>query len=144
MKKAGVIIKNIAISLALLTISFSLSIIMQNANIGELITTLFVFAVFVISYLTDGYIYGIAASVVACVAVNYVFTFPYFKFSLSLPVNIISAIAMIVISALTSALVTNIRRHDMIRAESENESMRNGSTVRSSPRTSVPSLMRQA
>lgn len=124
MKKAGVIFKNIGISLMLLAISFGLSIIMQKANIGELITTLFVFAVFVISYLTDGYFYGIAASVVACVAVNYAFTFPFFKFSLSLPANIISAVVMIVISVLTSALITRVRRHDIIRAESENERMR--------------------
>ncbi len=124
MRKLNGIIKNSIITAMMLAISFALCLVMHKANISELITTLFVFAVFVISILTEGYFYGIISAVISCVAVNYAFTFPFFQFSLSLPANIISAVVMIAISVLTSALITRVRRHDIIRAESENERMR--------------------
>lgn len=124
MKKLNSVIKNSIITVLVLAISFALCLVMHKANISELITTLFVFSVFVISIITEGYIYGIIAAIVSCIAVNYAFTFPFFELSLSLPANIISAVFMIVISVLTSALITNVRRHDIIRAESENERMR--------------------
>ena len=49
-----------------------------GANPTPMCRLLFVLAVLFISRFTDGYIYGIVASMIAVVGVNYVFTYPYF------------------------------------------------------------------
>ena len=93
-------------------------------EVQEHITAVFVFAVFLISLWTKGYIYGILAAFAGTIAVNYAFVFPYFALNFTIPVNLISGIAMIVISILTSALTTKLKQHEATKAESERERMR--------------------
>ena len=45
---------------------------------------LFVLAVLVISRLTDGYFYGVAASILGVLMVNLLFTYPYYKFNFTI------------------------------------------------------------
>ena len=85
---------------------------------------MFIFAVFLISLLTNGYVYGIVAAFISMIAVNYAFTFPFFSINFMIPVNMISAIIMIVIAILTSTLTTQIKRHETMKAEGEKERMR--------------------
>ena len=69
--------KDILLTALLLLVTFGISILLQDVfNIWEHITTLFVFAVFLISLLTDGYLYGIASAVIAVLAINIAFTDP--------------------------------------------------------------------
>lgn len=118
-------IKDILITVVILCFSFLLSLLLQNVfAVDEHITTVFVFAVFVISLLTEGYVYGIVAAFSSTIAVNYAFTFPFFALNFTIPVNLISAIIMIVVAMLTSALTTKVKRHEAIKAESEKERMR--------------------
>lgn len=118
-------IKNILVTIAILCISFLLSLLFQNVfDVNEHITTVFVFAVFLISLLTDGYVYGLAAAIVGTIAVNYAFTFPFFALNFTIPVNLISAVIMIVIAVLTGTLTTQVKRNEAIKAESEKEKMR--------------------
>lgn len=118
-------IKDICITVIVLSMAFFISLVFQHVfNVDEHITTLFVFAVFLISLVTDGYVYGIAAAVISMLVVNYAFTFPFFSFNFIIPVNIISAIVMIVIAFLTSMLTTQIKQHEAEKAESERERMR--------------------
>ena len=125
MRKLSSHIKDIGISLLVLTVFFAVSLLLQyRFGIREHITTLFVFAVFLISLVTHGYIFGIVASFIGMVAVNYAFTFPYFALNFAIPVNLISAVIMITVSLLTSALTTKLKRFEAAKAESERESMR--------------------
>lgn len=118
-------IKNILVTIAILCISFLLSLLFQNVfDVNEHITTVFVFAVFLISLLTDGYVYGLVAAIVGTIAVNYAFTFPFFALNFTIPVNLISAVIMIVIAVLTGTLTTQVKRNEAIKAESEKEKMR--------------------
>ncbi len=57
-------------------------------------------------------------------ALNYAFTFPYFKLNFSIPENLVSAIIMLVITILSSALTTKVRQVEKVRAETEKEKMR--------------------
>ena len=67
--------KNLLITVLILALSFAISLLMQKVIfIHEHITTLFVFAVFLISLVTDSYIYGVFAAVVSMLLVNYAFT----------------------------------------------------------------------
>lgn len=124
MKKRS-IWKDIAITVFILVVAFVISVSFQNVfGIDEQITTLFAFAVFLISLLTNGYVYGIISSCVSTLAINYAFTFPFFAFDFITPVNLISAVVMITIALLTGALTTKVKRNEEIRLESEKERMR--------------------
>ena len=113
MKKFPSYIKNCCTMLIVLTFSFLISLVFQNIfEVQEHITTVFVFAVFLISIWTEGYLYGILSAIFSVLMVNFAFTFPYFAFNFTIPVNLISAIIMIVISVLTCTLTTKIKNHE--------------------------------
>lgn len=125
MKKLLSVIRNIAIAAGILCAAFVISILLQDQlGIPEHVTTTFAFAVFLISMLTNGYIYGIAAAFAGTIAINYAFTFPYLHLNFTIPTNLFSALVMIIISLLTSALTTKVMQHEAIKAESEKERMR--------------------
>ena len=116
---------NIAISLGILMLVFGVSVFLQEVlSVGENITMLFVFAVFLISVFTEGYLFGIASAFVSVFAVNYAFTFPYFAFNFTIPENFMSALIMIAISLMTSALTTRLKFWQALKAEGERERMR--------------------
>lgn len=117
--------KDIFIVVISLICAFGLSLLFQYIfEVQEHITTVFVFAVFMISLLTDGYLYGVLGAFVATIAVNYAFTFPYFALNFTVPVNVISGVIMIAIAVLTSALTTKLKVHEATKAEGEKERMR--------------------
>lgn len=90
----------------------------------SLIPAVFTLAVFLVSMGTEGYIYGIAASLISVLAINYAFMFPYLKFNFTIPENLVSAIIMFVITIMTSALTTKVKQTEKMKAESEKEKMR--------------------
>ncbi len=118
------VVKDILITVGILITAFFISIWLKNAEIDEHISTLFAFAVFIISLLTKSYVYGIASAFLGTLAINYAFTFPYFAFNFTIPENLISAIVMVTIALLTGALTTKIKRQEALKAESERERMR--------------------
>lgn len=125
MPKRSVLSKNILLTALVLSVSFGLSTLLQHFFIiQEHITTLFVFAVFLISLLTDGYLYGIAAAFISTFIVLYAFTFPYFDWNVSTVLGLLSAAVMIVVSLLTSTLTTKAKRWEVLKAEGEKERMR--------------------
>ena len=125
MKNRSVVWRDIAITVLLLCVAFGISLLLQETlEIPEHVTTTFAFAVFLISLWTQGYIYGIVAAFCGTIAINYAFTFPYFRLNFTIPTNLFSAIVMIVISVLTSALTTKVKYHEAIKVESEKERMR--------------------
>lgn len=118
-------INNSLITVLALLLAFGASLLFQYIfDVHEHITTVFVFAVFLVSLLTKGYVYGILAALAGAIAVNYAFTFPYFTLNFAIPVNLVSGIVMIIISILTSALTTKLKQHEAMKAESEKERMR--------------------
>ncbi len=119
------IIKDISITIFILISAFFISVVFQDIfGINEHVSTLFAFAVFLISLLTKGYVYGITSAFIGTLAINYAFTFPYFAFNFTIPVNLISALVMVTIALLTGALTTKIKHQEAIKAESEKERMR--------------------
>lgn len=119
------ILKNTAVFIIIFILSYGLGFVIQNVfNIGEHITTLFVFAVFLISLLTDGYFYGIAATLAAVLLINYAFTYPYFGMDFSVSENVFSAIVMLILSFLTSMFTTQLKRWQALKVEGERERLR--------------------
>jgi two-component system sensor histidine kinase KdpD len=119
------IIKNTLISLSILAIAFGICLFIQNVFLTEtLIPAVFVLAVFLIAFFTEGYIYGIISALFSVLIFNFAFSLPFFKFDFTIPENIISAVIMIIVTIITGALTTQIKRQEAIKAESEKERMR--------------------
>lgn len=116
--------KDIFISLGALAVAFALSILFQKLDVEEHITTIFVFAVFMISLFTEGYVFGVISAVIGTFAVNFAFTYPYFAFDFITSINAISAVIMVTVAVITSMQVTKIKQHEITKAESERERMR--------------------
>lgn len=125
MKKTKKHFYDVLITFLSLLSAFGLSLLFDYIfNVEEHITTIFVFAVFMISLLTDGYLYGALSAFVGTIAVNYAFTFPYFALNFVIPVNLISGVIMMGIAVLTSALTTKLKQHEALKSEGEMERMR--------------------
>ena len=78
-------------------------------------TSVFILAVVLVSRFTTGYWPGILASAVGVVSVNYLFTYPFHEFNMSV---------MLVVSVLVSTLTTQIKRQEQLRYEAERDRMR--------------------
>ncbi len=112
-------------SLITVLAAFALNLLLQTwFRTQSLIPMVFVLGVFLISLRTQGYFWGIAASLVSVLAVNYAFTFPYYAFDLISPECVASAVVMLVVSILTGTLTTQIKYQEKIKAEAERERMR--------------------
>ena len=85
---------------------------------------IFVLGVFLVSCRTQGYFWGIAASLISVLAVNYAFTYPFWAFDLISPECISSAVVMLIVASLTGALTTKIKQQERVRYEAERERMR--------------------
>ena len=108
-----------------LFISFFLNLALQQMfHTQSLIPMVFVLGVFLISWQTPGYFWGIVSSLISVLAVNYTFTYPYWAFDLITPECIFSAFVMLIVSIMTSALTTRIKLQEKIRSEVELERMR--------------------
>lgn len=125
MTKLSQILINIAFSTMILVGFFVLSLfIVEASEMYSVIPAIFTLAVFLISLVTKGYIYGIIASLISVLALNFAFTFPYFKFNFSIPENLVSAIIMLIITTLSCALTIKIKQQESLKAEGEKEKMR--------------------
>ena len=85
---------------------------------------IFVLGVFLVSWRTRGYFWGIAASLISVLAVNWAFTYPYWAFDLISPECISSAVVMLIVSTMTGTLTTRLKKQEKLKAEAETERMR--------------------
>lgn len=115
---------DIAFTVFVLAISFCISLLFDRFEVSEQITTLFAFSVFLISLITEGYLFGVISAISSVFIINYTFTYPYFNMDFSASSSIISAIIMLIISVLTSAFTTKMKEWQRVKAESEKERMR--------------------
>ncbi len=125
MKNTRSIIKNTFYTVLILVIFFVLSLLVERLfHTYSLIPAIFTLAVFVISLVTEGYVYGICGALLSMLALNYAFTFPYFKFNFSIPENMVSAVIMLAITFVSSTLTTRLKQTEKMKAETEKEKMR--------------------
>ena len=85
---------------------------------------IFVLGVFLVSWQTQGYVFGIVSSLLSVLAVNWAFTYPYWAFDLISPECISSAVVMLIVSSMTGALTTRLKQQEKLKAEAEKERMR--------------------
>ena len=83
----------------------------------------FILAVALVARITDGYLWGILASLVGTFCVNYIFTYPFWAFDITYPGYPLTMVVMLVVSILISTLTTQIKQQEKIRLEMEREKM---------------------
>ncbi len=119
------VIKDFIFSVFMLVLTYFLSYYIQFVfETDRLVPTVFVLGVFFVSLRTEGYVWGVAASLVGVMLVNFAFTSPYFEIDFITPSNMFAAFIMLVIAIMTSTLTTKIKQQEKIKAESEKERMR--------------------
>lgn len=91
---------------------------------SPLIPAIFLLAVFLTCVLTSGYVWGVISALVSVLAVNFAFTFPYFKLNFSIPENLISAIILIAVTLITCGLTAKLKQQEAAKAVAEKERMR--------------------
>ena len=119
------IIDSLIFTVLVLVFTFVFILTMQRFfDTKSLIPMLFVLGVFLISIKTSGYLWGIAASLVSVILVNYAFTYPYYAIDLISPQCVSSAVVMLIVSVMTSALTIKIKEQEKMKAEADTERMR--------------------
>lgn len=125
MSKHLYIFKSIALTVLILALSFALGIYIHTIFVSNTLAPLiFALACFTVSLITTGYTYGIAASLISAVVVNFAFTYPYFELNFSIPENLFSAVVFLFVAIMTSTMTTKIKRQEKLKSESEAERMR--------------------
>lgn len=95
---------------AVLIAATLLSMLINSLDVGSQNTAMvYILSVVLISRITSGYLYGIAASVIGVLAFNMVFTYPYFTFDFLKTGYPITFIIMLLIALITSALTVRIK-----------------------------------
>ena len=108
-----------------LFVCFLLNLAIQQVyHTRTLIPMIFVLGVFLVSWKTQGYFWGVLASLISVLLVNYTFTYPYWAFDLMSPDCVFSAVVMLIVAVMTGALTTKLKVQEKIRAEIELERMR--------------------
>ena len=98
--------------------------LVRQFNTKTMTPMIFVLGVFLVSWRTQGYGWGIAASLISVLAVNWAFTYPYWAFDLISPECISSAVVMLLVATMTGALTTRLKQQEKLKAEAEKERMR--------------------
>ena len=123
--KLWIVLRNFIITLAIIAGCFGICILIEsNLNTYVPIPAIFTLGVFLISLITRSFIYGIVASLISVLALNYAFAFPYFKFNFTIPENLVSAVVMLIVTMVSSVLITKVRKAEELKAESEKEKLR--------------------
>ena len=118
-------LRDLLLSLGVLAATTLLAYLLHRDGLTDgFIPMLFVLAVLLISRLTSGYGYGIAASFLGVICVNYAFTYPYFKLNFTIAGYPVMFVVMLAASVVTSAMTTQIKRQESVRAEVVKEMMR--------------------
>lgn len=84
----------------------------------------FVLAVLLVSRFTTGYLFGLIASVLGVVCVNFIFTYPYWAVNFTISGYPLTFLTFLAVSIITCTLTAQAKQQERLRAENEKEKMR--------------------
>lgn len=118
-------IKYSLISAIIIICAFAVCLFIQKEFFNDaLIPAIFVLAVLVVSFATEGFAFGIISALVSVLILNFAFTQPFYEFNFTVPENILSTVIMIIVTVITGTLTTQTKKQESIKAEIEKERMR--------------------
>ena len=71
---------------------------------------IFVLAVAIVALVTNGYVWGVLASVIGVFCVNYMFTYPFWSFDMSITGYPLTFVVMLVVSVVAGTLTTRVKQ----------------------------------
>lgn len=105
---------------AILMITCLLSFLLDRSGIGrENILMLFIVGVLMVAYVTNGYQYGILASLVSMMSFNFLFTEPVRTFSISRQDDVIMLIFFLATALISSNLTVRFQKQVKVARENE-------------------------
>lgn len=114
--------QDLVITILLLILAGIISqILLPNTGAENNSALIFVAAVVLISRLTEGYFYGIFASIVGVFCINYFFMYPYAEFNFSLSGYTVAMVSMLVPALIVCVLTTQLKRHAHLAQEREQQ-----------------------
>ena len=118
--------RDVLVLAATMCAALAVMLLMQRltGRIDGVASMVFVLAVFLVALNTRGYLWGVVASLIGVLAVNFAFRLPYFAFNFTLPENLLSGVVMLSVSVMTSTLTTRVKKQEQLRVESEKEKIR--------------------
>ena len=117
--------QDLALTVTLFSCAMVLCFFLQDAGVIEgFAPPVFVLTVLLVSRLTTGYLFGFIAAVLGTVCVNFVFTYPYWAFNLSLSGYPLTFFMLLMVSLITCTLTAQAKRQAKLLAENEREKMR--------------------
>ena len=111
--------RNTAVCIGILAAATGLCFLLRLLDDSDVyVALIFELAVVLVSRFTSGYFYGLLASVVGVIGVNYIFTYPYFAFNFTISGYPLTFLVMLAVSIVVSALTTQIKQQEKLRAVS--------------------------
>ena len=108
------------LTVIVLGVTFLINLVLQNIfKTQSFSSDVFILGVFLISLKTEGYLWGILASLVSVLVESFAFTFPYFVLDFAAVESLFSAVVMLIVAVLTSALTTKIKEQERTKTENE-------------------------
>lgn len=119
------IARNMGVTMALLGgASLVCTALNTIGSSDQAVPMVFVLAVLLTARMTDGFFYGLFASVVSVFGVNYIFTYPYFEFNFTITGYPITFLTMFAVSTVVGMLTEQVKRQSRIEAEAEKAKMK--------------------
>lgn len=122
--KAIYFIKDVLVTVILFAVTAMLCLFLRSLdphNDTSYVAVIFFMDVFLTALFTEGYFFGIIAAVAGVLAVDYVFTFPYWQISFTLAGFPLTFLVMMTISIVTGMLTTRVKQYEVLRREAERE-----------------------
>ena len=117
--------RDLLVSAIILSCAFGLCNLLRLAGSSDgFASPIFVLAVLLVSRLTTGYLFGLLASLLGVVCVNFVFTYPYWAVNFTLSGYPLTFLTFLVVSVMTGTLTAQAKQRERLRAENEKEKMR--------------------
>ena len=105
--------RNTAVCIGILAAATGLCFLLRLLDDSDVyVALIFELAVVLVSRFTSGYFYGLLASVVGVIGVNYIFTYPYFAFNFTISGYPLTFLVMLAVSIVVSALTTQIKQQE--------------------------------
>lgn len=114
-------IKDIVITVCIFAAASIVGFLLTKIRGDCYVQLLFILCVVFISRFTNGYLCGLIASFAGTLAVNYAFTYPYFKLDFSVADYTISFVVMLTVSVIIGMTTTRLKDQNKIQAEIDRE-----------------------
>ena len=106
---ARVLLDALLTAMALAAATAICATLRQIDSSGSFAGLVFVLAVAVVSRFTEGYFWGICASLLGMICVNYVFTYPYWEINFTMTGYPITFVTLLAVAVMISAMTTYTR-----------------------------------